>query len=49
MCKGSQDLAETVLRRSEEKLMARLTEIRQARQMLRTNAPKKAAPAATEE
>jgi len=41
MCKGANDFAEDVLRRSEENLMGRLNEIRQARQMLRSNAPKK--------
>ncbi len=49
MCKGANDFAEDVLRRSEENLMGRLNEIRQARQMLRTNAPKKNAPVLTEE
>ena len=43
MCKGASDFADDVMRRSEEALVGRLSEIRQARQMLRTNAPKKAA------
>ncbi|MBQ3068744.1 MAG: ATPase [Clostridia bacterium] len=42
MCKGANDFAEDVLRRAEELLTGRVGEIRQARQMLRTNAPKKA-------
>ncbi len=42
MYKGANDFAEDVLRRSEENLMSRLNEIRQARQMLRSNTPKKA-------
>lgn len=49
MCKGANDFAEDVLRRSEEGLVARLGEIRQARQMLRNNAPKKTAPPAPTE
>lgn len=47
MCKGANDFADDVMRRSEEVLTARLGEIRQARQMLRTTPQKKAAPAAT--
>lgn len=43
MCKGASDFADDVMRRSEEMLVGRLSEIRQARQMLRANAPKKAA------
>lgn len=52
MCKGANDFAEEVLRRSEENLAVRVAEIRQARQMLRSSAPKKPvvpAPTAAEE
>ena len=43
MSKGANDFADEVMRRTEETLVGRLSEIRQARQMLRTSAPKKAA------
>ncbi|MBR5134305.1 MAG: ATPase [Clostridia bacterium] len=43
MHKGANDFAEDVLRRSEENLMGRVNEIRQARQMLRAGSAKKAA------
>jgi len=49
MYKGANDFAEDVLRRSEEMLMGRVAEIRQARQMVRSGSQKKAAPAPTEE
>ncbi len=42
MSKGANDFADDVMRRTEEALVGRLSEIRQARQMLRTSAPKKA-------
>ncbi|MGN0171940.1 MAG: ATPase [Acutalibacteraceae bacterium] len=47
MCKGANDFAEDVLRRTEENMMGRLNEIRQARQMIRSNtAAKNTAPEA---
>lgn len=48
MYKGANDFAEDVLRRSEEALLGRVSEIRQARQMVRSGSQKKAA-APTEE
>ncbi|MBQ9414384.1 MAG: ATPase [Clostridia bacterium] len=37
MCRGASDFAEDVLRRTEETIMARLNEVRQARQLIRSN------------
>ncbi len=41
MCKGATDFSEDVLRRTEEGLTARLSEVRQARQMVRSAAAQK--------
>ncbi len=50
MCKGANDFAEDVLRRTEEDLATHLNEIRQARQLVRSNQPgKNTAPPAPEE
>ena len=37
MCRGASDFAEDVLHRTEETIMARLNEVRQARQLIRSN------------
>ena len=48
MRRGANDFAEDVLRRTEEALAARIGEVRQARQVLRTPARSEDKPAAGE-